>query len=61
INMNLLELCEEKSVYYLDTNSILKNEDGNMSAEFTNSSDGIHINKEAYDIWFNYLRNHVVK
>jgi len=58
INNALLNLASEKQVYFLDTNSILKDEKGNLSSEFTNASDGIHINQEAYELWYEYLCEH---
>ncbi|MFY9198164.1 MAG: GDSL-type esterase/lipase family protein [Acutalibacteraceae bacterium] len=60
INNALLNLACKKEVYYLDTNSLLKDEAGNLSNRFTNIYDGIHINKDAYNLWYDYLCNHTV-
>lgn len=58
INKAILKLAYEKEVYFLDTNSLLKDELGNLSNQFTNIYDGIHINKVAYQLWYDYLCSH---
>ena len=60
INASLLELCGEKNIYFLDTNSLLKNYNNEMDSRYTNVSDGIHINKDGYELWFDYLKTHTV-
>lgn len=60
INSSLLTLTQNKKIYYLDTNSVLNNKNGYLSEEYTNLSDGIHVNADAYKLWFDYLCEHTV-
>lgn len=43
---------------YLDTQSVLKGADNALKPEYCNSSDGIHLHKEAYLIILQYIRTH---
>ena len=58
-NVLLLELAAEKSVYFLNTASVLKNERGYFNNDYQ-SGDGLHHNQACYKIWLNYLRTHAV-
>ena len=46
--------------YYLNTQSILKDSNNCLKAEYCNSSDGIHLKKEAYEAILQYIRTHAV-
>lgn len=58
-NLILLDLAAEKSAYFLNTASVLKNERGYFN-EIYQSGDGLHHNQASYAIWLNYLRTHAV-
>lgn len=55
----LLELAEEKGVYYLDSNEVLK-DDYNMMKDEYNSGDGLHYNEAGYEEAVSYLLSHTV-
>lgn len=59
-NLALIELAEEKQVYYLDVNSSLKGPDGALPTE-ASPADGMHFNATYYQKWFDYLKTHTVK
>ena len=59
-NLALLDLAEEKEVYYLDVNSALKGPDGALPTE-ASPADGMHFNATYYQKWFDYLKTHTVK
>ena len=46
--------------YYLNTQSILKDSNNCLKTEYCNSSDGIHLKKEAYEAILQYIRTHAV-
>lgn len=50
-------MCAEKHALFLDAHSALCDEQGALPATY--SSDGIHITKEAYGIWFSYVNTHI--
>lgn len=58
-NLLLLELAAEKSAYFLNTASVLKNERGYFN-DIYQSGDGLHHNQASYAVWLNYLRTHAV-
>ncbi len=58
-NTLLLELAAEKSAYFLNTASVLKNERGFFNDDYQ-SGDGLHHNAACYKVWLNYLRTHAV-
>ena len=58
-NVLLLELAAEKSAYFLNTASVLKNEYGFFNEDYQ-SGDGLHHNQASYRVWLNYLRTHAV-
>jgi len=43
---------------YLDTQSVRKDENNNLKAEYCNSSDGIHLGANAYVVILEYIRTH---
>ncbi len=58
-NAELLSMCAEKQVYYVDLNTAYKNEEGVLPSEST--SDGINLNTDCFNIWHDYLTTHTVK
>ena len=53
-------IAAENNCHYLDTQSILKDENNCLKAEYCNSSDGIHLGKNAYEAILQYIRTHAV-
>lgn len=49
INDMLKTMTEEEDVTYLDLYSLMANEEGKMSTEYSN--DGLHLNGEGYKVW----------
>ncbi len=58
-NTLLVGLAKEKSVYFLNTASVLKNERGYFNDNYQ-SGDGLHHNQACYKIWLEYLRTHAI-
>ncbi len=54
------EIAFEEELYYLDTQSILKGENG-AQLECYSVKDGVHMNSEAYDAIINYIRTHAIE
>lgn len=52
----LRELAEEKQVYYMDTGSAVASEDGSLPEGA--AADGVHLNKDYCEKWFDYLKTH---
>jgi len=59
-NRWIAELCEELSVRYLNTASVLKDKNGYLSAEY-DSGDGITLNENGYRTMIEYIRTHGYK
>jgi len=59
MNKLILEMADEKGVYYLDVASVMCDPEGYLPADA--SADGIHPEKKYCEIWLNYLRTHTVK
>lgn len=59
-NSLLLEMAEQEQCYFLDTYSVLCTESGYLLRDFTSDS-GLHINNDAYDVMFDYIRRHTVQ
>ena len=53
-------VAAENDCYYLDTQSVLKDENNCLKAEYCNSSDGIHLGTNAYEAILSYIRTHAV-
>ncbi len=53
-------IAADNGCYYLDTQSILKDENNCLKAEYCNSNDGIHLGKNAYEAILTYIRTHAV-
>lgn len=58
-NVWISELAQECGVYYLDTQTILKDESGYLHAEYS-VQDGIHISREGYLAILQYIRTHPI-
>ena len=56
-NDALRALAEERGFHYIDLVDALAGEDGFLPEE--NSTDGIHLTREAYPVWAEYLRTHI--
>ena len=53
-------IAAENDCHYLDTQSILKDDKGNLKAEYCNSTDGIHMGANAYVAILEYIRTHAI-
>jgi len=53
------EIAFDEELYYLDTQSVLKDKNGAQIEEY-NNGDGIHMNNEAYEAILQYIRTHAV-
>ncbi len=53
-------VAAENECYYLDTQSILKDDKNCLKDEYCNSTDGIHLTTGAYQMILNYIRTHAV-
>ena len=51
-------LAQEKEVYLLDVWSVFADEEGSLPAG--QSSDGIHLYPDDYEVWLTYLRSHTI-
>lgn len=58
-NDALLDMCNEKQIFYLDINSSLKDEQGFLPEDA--AVDGVHFKKDYYLKWLDYLKIHAVK
>lgn len=58
LNEQLVLLAEEKCVYYLDVHSALTDLDGYLPEEA--STDGVHLKRDYYQIWCDYLKCHTI-
>lgn len=59
-NELLKELCDGKTVFYLDVNPVFDDELGNLGSEY--STDGIHFTAQYYKVWADWIQaNAIVK
>lgn len=58
-NSSLLNLANEKGIYFLDVNSSLKGSNGCLPSNV--SSDGIHLSKAVYQDIIDYILTHTAK
>ena len=58
-NVWVQDVARECNVYYLDTQSVLKDENGYLRSEYS-VGDGIHISKEGYLVILQYIRTHAI-
>ncbi len=57
-NAALLELAQEKKYYYLDIAEAFADENGCLPEE-ASPTDGMHFGPKYYEVWFEYLKQHV--
>lgn len=57
-NTWVLSIAAENGCRYLDTQSVLKDENNCLKREYCNSTDGIHLTAEAYEVILTYVRTH---
>ncbi|HBI85424.1 MAG TPA: hypothetical protein DDX71_03925 [Ruminococcus sp.] len=57
-NSLLLELANKHNVYFVDTNTALKNNESRLAPEYA-LEDGIHLNSDGLQIMMNYVLCHV--
>ena len=53
-------IAAENGCRYLDTQSVLKDEKNNLKTEYCNSTDGVHLGKNAYEVILQYIRTHAI-
>ena len=58
-NEELEALATAKECYFLDTYSLFVTESGYLPRDL--STDGLHLNQDAYDIMFEYIKTHTVQ
>ena len=51
-------IAAETGCRYLDTQSVLKDENNCLKSEYCNSNDGIHLGANAYKVILEYIRTH---
>lgn len=57
-NSRLLNVCNLRDVYFVDTNTALKNNSGRLDADLADE-DGIHLTQEASQMLLDYVLSHV--
>lgn len=57
-NEGIKALADDETIFYLEINEALCDEDGGLRAEYTH--DGVHLKAQYIDIWKDYLKNHAV-
>lgn len=57
-NASLIELAAKKQVFYLNVAEPLSDENGALLPEA--STDGVHLKRDYYKVWLEYLRNHAI-
>ena len=53
-------IASENGCRYLDTQTVLKDDKNCLKTEYCNSSDGIHLGKNAYEVILRYIRTHAL-
>ena len=59
LNSWVKDIAKNNGLYYLDTQSILKNKNGAQKLEY-NEGDGVHMNSDAYKAILYYIRTHAI-
>ena len=60
-NERIREISERLGLFYLDTQSVLRDEKGFLREEFCNSEDGIHLSDKAYTVMLGFIRERAVE
>lgn len=58
-NTIIADIAEEKQLCFVDVREALVDENGELPAELT--SDGVHMRKDGYVAWYEYLKTHTVE
>ena len=53
-------IASENGCRYLDTQTVLKDDKNCLKTEYCNSTDGIHLGKNAYEVILQYIRTHAL-
>lgn len=57
-NQGIAAMADNVSVFYLDVNEVVCDEDGTMIPEYTH--DGVHLKAQYIPLWKDYLKEHAV-
>lgn len=57
INEGIEKIANATNVAYIDLYTLLQDKNENLDAKYT--SDGIHLNGDAYDVWVEHLKKHL--
>ncbi len=57
VNDELRKFSEEDNIEFIDNNKLMKDSSGNLNQDL--SSDGLHLNGEAYRLWIENIRSKV--
>ena len=60
-NQHILKIAEDKGVRYLDTQSVLKDENGGLNVKYDNGGTGMNLTAEGFAIVLDYIRTHGYK
>ncbi len=58
-NQRISELADNRSIFYLDMNEVVCDEEGNLRSELT--FDDVHLYGSKYDEWVQFLLNHGIE
>lgn len=59
VNLLLREMCKQEELYYINVSMVYKDDSGALCYAFS-PNDGLHISKNAYTLWIDYLKTHTV-
>jgi len=59
MNERIYEMAKRKGLYYLATDEVMKNQSNCLDAQY-DSGDGLHFNKEAYEVIMDYILRHAI-
>lgn len=57
-NEGIKELADDETIFYLEVNEAVCDENGALCAEYT--GDGVHLKAQYVDLWKEYLKNHAI-
>lgn len=57
-NEQIVQLCKDKKVYYIDLYSHFADTEGFLPSEA--STDGVHLIRSYYQVWSDYLKTHTI-